>query len=107
MIGTPKRNQSMPDGVLTPAFDPLRLFGAFHQYNNPDTSLPRENDWASRGIIATPDTYGRGLLSVSNKATEVNIYNMPRFLVTYQTPAMMQSRTTRRLTSKTIPLPTR
>ena len=105
MIGTPKDNQRMPDGVLTPAFDPRSLLGAIQKFNNPFTNLPQNAGWGARGIIATPDTFGRGLTSVSNKASEVNIYNMPRFLVVYQTPAQMHSRTTPRLTSKTIPLP--
>lgn len=106
MIGTPK-GKSLPDGVLTPAHDPLSLLGAQQKFA-PQLAAnyaPRNFDVGAIGVLARADDHGRGLTSVANKASIVNILNIPRFLVVYQNPMAMQPRMTRRIISKTIPLP--
>lgn len=57
------------------------------------------------GQDASVYTYGRGLMAVSNKPSELNIFNQPVIFVGSQ-PAMIQySRYTPRILSRNIPAP--
>lgn len=92
--------------VRAPAYDPLTLLGAAVQYGPQlnDKSPVMAYDIGAIGAIASADSRGRGLTSVAKHPSEVNILNIPRFLVVYQNPWQMQPRTTPRLISKVIPL---
>jgi len=54
---------------------------------------------------ASAATYGRGLMSVSNKASEVNIHSMPVVIVVAQQAGTSFARYTPRIMSNTIPVP--
>lgn len=103
MIG-PQTSGANP--VRSPAFDPLSLLGAQVEYSPKQSRwyAPRVFDVGAIGVIASADTYGRGLTSVAKVPSQVNITNIPRFLVVYQNPWQMQSAMTPRLISKVIPL---
>ena len=57
----------------------------------------------ARGIRATVDDHGRGLLAVSKNWSEVNIYNYNPRLVTQQSPPPQNPGLTNKLLSRNIP----
>lgn len=70
-----------------------------------DTAQPYVGEALGHVRPASAETYGRGLMSVSNKASEVNILNMPIVVVVAQQAASSFARYTPRILSANIPVP--
>lgn len=106
MIGSPVKgkNHGMPDGVVVPYLSPLSQYGARTLFFQPNKYLEYMTDQGSRGLIASPNTWGRGLTAVSNKRSEVNVSNMPTVIVSQQLPPDKFGNYTPRLLSYQIPL---
>ena len=103
MIGQSK-TQPLSEGVLAQNKD---LPGNLPQ--RVQFTAPARAPWISEALghpeLATVDTYGRGLLSVSNKVSEVNILNIPIVITVAQLPASTFSRYTPKLMSQNVPVP--
>ena len=109
MIGSPQHTV-FSDGVLRPFYAPLGGDGRKHipdargMANFNRVFAPWIAD-AISGQLADVSNFGRGLLRVSNKRSEVNILNsVPRAIVVTNVPPPQRSLNTPRILSRRIPL---